>query len=232
MERMMSGKKNLLVNIKLWISLALETAVWNVTRAVRYVSRHFGLWGWGLLCCMIIGIAIWTLDTYQRAQIIALQSKIASQLNRTMVPSLSTLDIRRINAVEGEGGRARLQLFDRYLLSHEDIPVVIQDLLQLAEENGLSILKGEYRPQVDTAGGFLRYKMLLPVKGPVVAVHHFIQATLRKHKTLAMESVQFKRERIDSPEIEARIQWDLLVRLPTSEMTRAVNVSDSVGDAQ
>jgi hypothetical protein len=37
---------------------------------------------------------------------------------------------------------------------------------------------------------------------------------LASQRTLALESVQFKRQGIDSSEVEARIQWTLMTQLP------------------
>lgn len=77
--------------------------------------------------------------------------------------------------------------------------------------------RGSYRPQVDVAGGFLRYRMTLPVKGSGPAIQRFMQTALRKQKTLALDSVQFKRARIGSSDIEARIEWLMLTRLPAAD---------------
>jgi hypothetical protein len=50
----------------------------------------------------------------------------------------------------------------------------------------------------------------------MVAIQSFVAAALRNHSSLAVESVQFRRERLASPLVEARIQWLLLTQLPES----------------
>jgi hypothetical protein len=91
---------------------------------------------------------------------------------------------------------------------------VIQDLIALADERQLLLVRGDYKPQVDSAGGFLRYRMTLPVKGGMAAIQSFVAAVLQTHPSMAVEAVQFKRDRIASPLVEARIQWLLLTQLP------------------
>jgi hypothetical protein len=76
------------------------------------------------------------------------------------------------------------------------------------------LARGDYRAQPDLQGGFMRYRMSLPVKGDAPAVLKLMQAALQSHKTLALESVQFKRARIESADVEVRLQWVLLTRLP------------------
>lgn len=117
-------------------------------------------------------------------------------------------------------GRARLRAFDERLPPHDDIPSVLQELILLAEAQGLVLARGTYRAQVDAQGGYLRYRMTLPVTGPADAVQRFMMAALRSQATLSLESVQFKRERRDTSVVEARIQWALLTRLPAAAAPR------------
>lgn len=110
--------------------------------------------------------------------------------------------------------RARLRAFNEHLPEHDEIPAALQDLIALAEANGLTLARGNYRPQLEAQGSYLRYRMTLPVIGQADAVQRFMMAALREQQTLSLESVQFKRERIDTSVVEARIQWALLTRMP------------------
>ena len=76
------------------------------------------------------------------------------------------------------------------------------------------LAKGDYKSQVDVNGQFFQYSMTFPVQGDAQSIERFILAALAQHKTLALESVQFKRERIESKELEAKIQWTLFTQLP------------------
>jgi len=169
-------------------------------------TRRFGLLGWLLLGFSVAACVMGQQQVHALTQIHAHRG--AEQIHTQIQPvDTDSLD-----------GRARLKAFDDYLLVHENIPNVVQDLFSLARDEQLSIAHGEYRPQIDVQGRFLRYQMTLPVKGDAQAIYRFIQAALLAQKTLALESVQFKRERIESPNIEARIQWVVLTRLPSGNV--------------
>ena len=88
--------------------------------------------------------------------------------------------------------------------------------IALAAANGLVLKRGTYRPQPEPQGGYLRYRMTLPVTGQATAIQQFIKAALKAQRSLSLESVQFKRERGESSVVEAHIQWSLLTRLPSA----------------
>jgi hypothetical protein len=64
--------------------------------------------------------------------------------------------------------------------------------------------------------------------GDAQAIHQFM-AALKAHKTLALDAVQFKWERIESSEIEARIQWVLLTRLSEETAVRPAAMASRGG---
>lgn len=207
--------------------LLLRPAVrvrWELRRATRTFGDRFGVFGWAMLgaaVCLVAGAA---LARHHAAQRGLLETRLAARLadNAATAKPLVAL------VAPGDGGwaRARLKAFDAHLLPHGAIPFVVQDLLDLGEAEGLSMQRGSYRPQVDTAGGFLRYRMTLPVKGAGPAIQRFMKAALRKEKNLALDSVQFKRARIGATDIEARIQWVMLTTLPSDAAVAAANAGD------
>lgn len=113
-----------------------------------------------------------------------------------------------------EDDGVRLTTFRDLLTPHEDIPVVVQDLLSRAERLGLRLPKAEYRSDAELLGTFVRYRMVMPVSGEATAVQRFISEGLGNHRSLAIESVQFKRESVLTSRVEARVLWSLLVRPP------------------
>lgn len=194
---------------------ALGQFVWQARRHLGAMTRQFGLWGWGLALLAVMGAvaAAVIYDQTQHAQ------ALRARLNDTLGTQETGNAASSTAALTYADGRTGLREFENYLLPHEEIPRVVQDVLRLAEKEGLSIQRGQYRPQVDAAGGFLRYRMSLPVQGPAPAIHRFIQSALRTQKTLALDSIQFKRERIQFNNIEVRIQWVVMARLPNPTTT-------------
>jgi hypothetical protein len=193
-------------------------ANWELRRGARAFTRRFGPFGWALLGCVACAALALAVERRQTVDIGRLEIQLAARLAERAGPiAAATVSVAAAPAEGEAGASARLQAFDDHLLAHGDIPFVVQDLLDLGEAEGLSMQRGSYRPQVDVAGGFLRYRMTLPVKGSGPAIQRFMQTALRKQKTLALDSVQFKRARIGSSDIEARIEWLMLTRLPAAD---------------
>lgn len=178
---------------------------WEARRLARAALRRSGLFWPGLLVCTAAAAAGLAVGRGQAAQAGLLAAR---PLAAAPVAASSPVDAGQA------GARSRLRAFEAHLLPHGDIPFALQDLLELGAAEGLSMQKGSYRAQPDSAGQFLRYRMSLPVQGSAQAIQRFMKAALRKQKNLALDGVQFKRTRIGSPDIEARIDWVLLVALP------------------
>lgn len=180
--------------------------LWELRRFAGGFMRRFGVAGAFVLLCAGLAMAGGLLERHERDVLAGLRRDLLAQRAKPLPRVVNT------NASDG---RVRLAEFDRYLLAYEDIPQAIQDLLDSAAREGLLVAKGEYRAEPDAQGRFLRYRMALPVKGDAAAIHRFMLAALGTQNTLALESVQFKREQIASREVEARIQWLLLTQLPS-----------------
>ncbi|SEL57581.1 hypothetical protein SAMN05216359_111110 [Roseateles sp. YR242] len=187
----------------------LHAVAWEVKRLARVVLRRAGVPGVVAAGGLVVAIAAVWVDQHS----IAVLSNLQHQLVRTQADSV---DIRNVAARPQDDGRQRLAAFDHALPAHDEIPQAVGELLMLAENENLLVDKGDYRLQLDPQGGFVRYRMTLPVKGDASAVRRFILASLRGQRTLALESVQFKREGAGSRALEARIQWVLLARATTA----------------
>ncbi|CAN7572789.1 hypothetical protein LJR289_004095 [Pseudoduganella sp. LjRoot289] len=105
-----------------------------------------------------------------------------------------------------------LSAFYNYLPAHTSIPEQLQTLVELAAKHQVPLAKAEYKAQPEPRAGFLRYQVNLPVKAEYANVQAFMLDALQAMPTLTLDSVAFKRERIDSGAIEARVQFILLVR--------------------
>lgn len=226
MERLIfSAEEGLSARLRVKLGKYLEQVVWEAGRGRRALTRRFGIVGWLSLLCLIIALLAKWGQYEQIEQLNLVNVRLAKQ---KLAHAEQEAGGGAIASINGMDGRTRLQAFANYLLPHKDIPVAVEGILGQAEKEGLSIQKGEYRPQAENAGEYLRYHMTLPVKGQARAIQRFMQAVLLSQKNLALENVQFRRERIDSPEIEARIQWVLFAHLPGNGgvSTEVVNVDN------
>lgn len=193
---------------------ALARAGFELRRAVRRFTWRFGFAGWAVLLCAAGAVLALAAERQQAAALHALQARVAAQLASNAAAGRGATPANTPPATQDNLARARLQAFDDQLLQHGDLPFVVKSLLELGEAEGLSMQRGTYRPQADIAGGFMRYQMSFPVKGSGPAIQRFMKAALLKQANLALDSVQFRRAHVGSSDVEARIQWVMLTRLP------------------
>jgi hypothetical protein len=214
-----------LVFVQRWVH-----ARWELRRWALVWMRRFGVWGVLLLICAIVGIVAALVWGQQRALLksLHLQSQALPNSVHQKSSSLKTVSpvLAKTTETPPSSSHDRLMVFENHLLPQVQIPAAIETLLQDAKDQGLTVQRGNYRPEVDAVGGFMRYRMTLPVKGSAPAVQAFIDAALLNEKALALESVQFKRERIESADVEVRLQWVVFTRL--SAITAATASMNSV----
>ena len=105
-----------------------------------------------------------------------------------------------------------LAAFHAYLPAHDSIPEQLKALLEVAQKSGVTLAKADYKPQEDGNTAFLRYQITLPVHAEYAQLQTFIVDALQELPTLTLDSVLFKREQIEAGEIDARIQFILLVK--------------------
>ena len=105
-----------------------------------------------------------------------------------------------------------LNAFYGFLPAHSDIPEQLQTLVDIAARHKVPLAKAEYKAQAEPQAGFLRYQINLPVKAEYASVQAFMLDALQAMPALTLDSVAFKRERVDSGNVDARVQFILLVR--------------------
>jgi len=185
-------------------------AAWELRRFADRCRRRWGWAGATFVCAATALVAsLWVREAQLERWVRANDALALSAHQAPVQPTPVAFD-----------SRAALRAFDKHLLQPQEIPAVLQDLIALAESRGLLLARGTYRPEPEAQGGYLRYRMSLPVTGAPDAIHNFMMTALGNHRGLSLQSVQFKRERSDSPLVEARIQWTLLSRLPPPPSAR------------
>lgn len=185
-----------------------ERLAWELRRGGSNAARHLGLVGSLAVVLAVIVVILLGVWLDQRRELGKLMSR------RTELALMPAREAISPGDPKPSAARDRLRQFESLLLAHDDIPAVVEDVLRRAEDEGLLIQRGDYRPQVDLQGGFMRYRMSLPVAGKPESIHRFIQSALVAHRSLALESIHFGRERMEAGQIEARLQWSLLTRMP------------------
>lgn len=157
----------------------------------------------GIACALLAVLAQW-----HATQLDQRQTTLTQQLNA----AARAAALPHPAAPTAAGGVAA---FYAYLPAHDMIPDQLKELVRVAQQSGIALNKAEYKPEMDSKAGFLRYRITLPVKSDYASVQGFIIGALQALPTLTLDSVAFKREQIESGDIEARIQFVLLVRQET-----------------
>lgn len=189
-----------------WSLAALR---WRLRRGAHALSWHLGVGGW--IALVAIPAAVGALEVRERAK---------ARLDAAQRLPSQAPDAAPARSAEQEG-RARLARFESALPTHEEIAWVLQSMDDKARREKLRLTRGDYSATEDGPGGFLRYRMSLPVSGDPLAVHRFIVGVLEQHRALALQSVQFRREPPDAPQIDARVQWTLFARPPGAAVSAA-----------
>jgi hypothetical protein len=159
---------------------------------------------------VILGTTALFVAQHYRAEIVHWQA--LNETNRLTTGDLSDSGARpRRESIE-DG----VLSFERILLPVDEIPQSLADLLNLAKDRGLSIPRAEYKTSEDAVGRYMRYRMVMPIKGNGSAIYRYMQAALKEHKYLVLESATFSRDDLNAPDLDAKIQWVFLTQLPVT----------------
>jgi hypothetical protein len=172
-------------------------AGWELRRAWRRLGAPAAIGIAALLCA---AGAWWHAHTLAR-HLPALQTRLAAATQSATLPLAAAP-----TAADG------LAAFYAHLPPHAAIPEQLQTLVQIADKHQVPLAKAEYKAQMEPRAGFLRYQITLPVKAGYAATQAFMLEALQALPALTLDSVAFKREKTASSEVEARIQFMLLVR--------------------
>lgn len=85
-------------------------------------------------------------------------------------------------------------------------PQWLEKLVALAESSGLRLNDGEYKVTRDKAGKLVRYQMALRVQGSYPQIRQFLTNLPGSLPIVALENVQFERQKVGDPNVDARIK--------------------------
>jgi len=110
----------------------------------------------------------------------------------------------------------KVQLADFYgrLPEVKQAPEIASRLHLYASNAGLTLERGEYRPQPDASGKFIRYQIVLPVNGSYPQVRRFLGEVMRDLPGLALDGISFRREAPGSPQLQAELRFTAFLRRP------------------
>ena len=118
--------------------------------------------------------------------------------------------------------RAALREFYAALPAQDEIPTLVQSLLDGAEQQGLRVARGSYRLEPEPAAAMARFRVALPLRGEPSRVQRFMLAALQAHPTLALDGLQFKRDPEGIALIEAKVQFVMYLQAGPAPLVTAV----------
>ena len=118
--------------------------------------------------------------------------------------------------------RVALREFYAALPAQDEIPTLVQSLLDGAEQQGLRVARGSYRLEPEPAAALARFRVALPLRGEPARVQRFVLAALQTHPTLALDGLQFKRDPDGIALIEAKVQFVMYLQAGPARLATAV----------
>ncbi len=175
-----------------------------LSRRLRWLLRHWlSILGWPGV--MALGMLV-VLPAFYFSAIRPLQAHL-DEVRHSVARQLKE-ETRAGKSNHGRRHSTEEQLAEyyRFFPPVRSAPQWLEKLVVLAESRGLSLDQGEYQAAPDKVGRLVRFQMTLPLKGDYTQIRKFLAALPGELPVVALEKVQFERQSIAEPEVEARIR--------------------------
>ncbi|MBI3771683.1 MAG: hypothetical protein HY272_03175 [Gammaproteobacteria bacterium] len=106
---------------------------------------------------------------------------------------------------------AELALYYRYFDRKQDSLDWLEKLYQIAAAENVILPRGAYKNITNQADKLYRYEVTLPATGSYVQLRRFIARATKEIPIMAIDGVSFKRDSIESPNVEAQIRLAFLL---------------------
>lgn len=87
----------------------------------------------------------------------------------------------------------------------------LEKVYDAAAKNNLTLLHGEYALTVDPKAELARYRITLPARGTYEQIRGFIAAALEAVPSLALDDVDFQRQKVGETQVEAKVRMTLFL---------------------
>ena len=182
--------------------MTIDRVGWTLRIAGAKLLRLVGWGGVGILFCLVALGAAWAVQHHWQRR---LSGEERAAVQRAAAPPVRAAPAPL--SLDQE-----LRAFEARLPGNEEAMQVLAKLFVLAEKHKLAMSRGEYRSTPDPGGGLQRFQMTFPLKGEPRTVQRFIHEALLSQPTLAFDSLVFKRDKVETPMVEAKVQFTLIMR--------------------
>lgn len=208
MKRVLNRLRQLLPYRMDFLSISLSGGAGGSTlpflRQLRWVSNYW-LRRMGWTGVLAIGMLVMSTTFYfsvirpeQERLDMALQS-VAVQQEKAALNSKS-FSSARLSTEE------QLAEFYRRFPVEWKSPEWLEKLVALAENSGFRLNDGEYKATRDKASKLVRYQIALRVQGSYPQIRQFLNNLPAALPIVALENVQFERQKVGDMNVEARIK--------------------------
>lgn len=127
-------------------------------------------------------------------------------------------DVSRLEAAARSGSGVRTSpagqasAFIKKFPTRTQLPAVLAAVASQATAAGLQLERGDYQFTPAKSGRIARYRLTLPVRGTYPQVRRFVDSTLVALPAVALESLKLEREGIGDEQLEADLQFAVMVR--------------------
>lgn len=170
----------------------------------RWSKRHWlRFLGWpGMLGITILAVC----PTFYFSALLPAQERLDAARQDT----LSLHEQIQLTASGLNGGRLQpeeqLAEFYRIFPSDRHSPQWLRKIFAVAQRGGVSLDQGTYEASRDKVGKLMRFQITLPVKGEYARIRKFLAVLLSEVPIVSLEHIQFERQQVGDPEVEAKIK--------------------------
>ncbi len=202
MSRLNTFKGSLLKSRKLKTEHAAEASTFSAARQTRWMNMHMGLPGM-LAAGIIAGYAV-----FYATVILPTQQQISSTKDKIRIveEKRERGDLKKEFLQTPEG---RLATFYQSLPADKNATDWIEKVFSNSEQASLNLDKGDYQTVRSKKGKLVRYQITLPVKATYPQIRSYIAMVMEDIPFMALEHVEYRREKIAEPEVEATIKLAL-----------------------
>lgn len=103
----------------------------------------------------------------------------------------------------------QLAEFYRAFPSDKQLLPLLEKIFKVAEDQGIKLDQGEYQMSGDKVGKLRRFQVILPIKSGYPQIRKFVDSLHAEIPTIAMEHLQFERQKVGDPVVDAKIKLAL-----------------------
>jgi len=104
-----------------------------------------------------------------------------------------------------------LAAFFESLPDEQDVTDVLASIYASASATGVELKQAEYKPEAQD-NSHMAYVMIFPVQGDFVRVRLFVASVLANNPAIALDQINFQRDRINDATVKAEIRFTLFLR--------------------